>query len=67
MPRNTVGWLGQDGTCAGSSSSTVLGIACRNGFVTAFLLEASDAYGMCLILRVDLKTEDVARRAAFNL
>lgn len=54
-------------TCGCSISSTISDIACHNGFVTAFLPEASDAYGTCLMLWVDLKREDVAWRAAFSL
>lgn len=61
------GSLGSKVTCGCSTSSTVSGIACHNGFVTAFLPEADDAYGTCLILWVDLKREDVAWRAAFSL
>lgn len=54
-------------TCGCSTSSTISGIACHNGFLTAFLPEASAAYGTCLILWVDLKREYVAWRAAFSL
>lgn len=67
VPRNIVRWLGLEGVVIGgcSISSTVLGTACCNGIVRAFILEASDAYGTCLILWVDLKREDVPWRVGF--
>lgn len=52
------------GCCVSSSGS---GTACCNGFVRAFVLEANDAYGTCLIPWVDLKREDVPLRVEFIL
>lgn len=47
--------LGRKVTCGFSISSTVSGITCCNGFVTAFILEATAAYGIPLTLWMHLK------------